>query len=91
MYWNKVAATMAACGAALASAHGTEHPVPRLGGNARAIAELVGGRDGVLTQLHNLQARSHGGGLEKRQSANPERCGPDVGKCQEGYCCSSAG
>jgi len=88
MHWNKATA-MATCGAALASAHGTEHPVPRLAGNARAIADLVG-RDGVLTQMHNLQARSHGV-LEKRQSANPERCGPDVGKCQEGYCCSSAG
>lgn len=92
MHWNAATTTIAACGAAaLVSAHGGEHPVPRIAGDARALAELVG-RDGYLTQMHNLQARdSHHGGIERRQSANPERCGAGVGKCQDGYCCSSAG
>ncbi|KAH7037353.1 uncharacterized protein B0I36DRAFT_313860 [Microdochium trichocladiopsis] len=89
MYWTKATA-LAAC-ATLASAHGGsghEHLIPRIAGDARAIADLIG-RDGALTQMHNLQSR--GAGLERRQSANPERCGEGVGKCQEGYCCSSAG
>lgn len=95
----KLSSTLLAASLGLAFAHGDHNSqhLPKILGGRKFLSELGARRkqashENLIPRKHVTPAKRQGS-LEKRQDdENTDgRCGPGIGACATGYCCSAEG